>query len=514
MQVNQNVNAANFLLVSSQACNPSEIKTDAKSQTDFAGYLQDASMNQNSIKVSKVQNDSEIVTGTSASQNKDKDYSKEDAVATKATEISKKSENDSSEVKETMDKGNKTETKDAAETKKTTDEGSGNVEEADAVATTEEMEDAISVAEVLGKLEGLSEEELEGVLETVSNLLQSVMEQFNLTFDELSAKLEEFGMEVTDLLNPEGLKSFFLQMNNAEVSDLLVDEELNMQLQSFMDSVSEPLGELQVKVSDMETFIADEKIQSLINDYMAFDDVVEEKQLVTNTKELEMVMTEDEPEVIVDNQRLSDKNLANNSDESQHSNKQSTQMKSQESVVMESTANKQPTFENPILQGIQNAMNQVEGAIVSEQPVQQTDVLRQVVEQVRLNMNQQTTSLELQLYPEHLGRIQINVVSKEGVMTASIVAETEAAKQAIEAGLLNLKEAMEQHDLKIEAIEVMVSTTGFEKGDEQQSSFEENQTSNSRRKINLSELNDDVPVEDEAEIERMKATGSSVSYMA
>ena len=181
---------------------------------------------------------------------------------------------------------------------------------------------------------------------------------------------------------------------------------------------------------------------------------------------------------------------------------------------MEHATTKKNTFENPILQAIQNAVNNVETVVNAEQPVQQVDIVRQVVEQVRVNMNQQATSLELQLYPEHLGRIQINVVSKDGVLTASIVAETEAAKQAIEGGLLNLKEAMQQQDLKVEAIEVMVSTMGFEKGEEQQQSFDEKGSSNPRRKIDLSELGEAIPVEDEVEIEKMKATGSSVSYRA
>lgn len=120
----------------------------------------------------------------------------------------------------------------------------------------------------------------------------------------------------------------------------------------------------------------------------------------------------------------------------------------------------------------------------------------------------------MQLYPEHLGRIQINVVAKEGVMTASIVAETESAKQAIEAGLLNLREAMDQQELKVESIEVMVSTTAFESKGGQEQSFDEKGSSNPRRKIDISELDEEITVEDEAEVEKMKVSGSSVSYRA
>ena len=99
-------------------------------------------------------------------------------------------------------------------------------------------------------------------------------------------------------------------------------------------------------------------------------------------------------------------------------------------------------------------------------------------------------------------------------MTAKIVAETEAAKQAIEGGLTNLKDAMQHQNLKVEAIEVMVSTTGFERGNEEQMANEQRSTGRNRRKLDLSESDEEISLEEEAEAEKMKASGSSVSYMA
>ncbi|MBO5088975.1 MAG: flagellar hook-length control protein FliK, partial [Lachnospiraceae bacterium] len=314
---------------------------------------------------------------------------------------------------------------------------------------------------------------------------------------------------------------FFLKMNDSIVSDLIVNEDLNMQLQDFMSEVSEELQVLDTLTVDADVMLSEETVKSVIEQVMPNKDA----DIITNqsVSEVTQESVHDEPEVIITNETTQ-----TNTDTEQSTDNADSQPEKQEQEVVskqttkqevetnvtEHATTKQNTFENPILQAIQNAVNTVETVVNAEQPVQQVDIVRQVVEQVRVNMNQQATSLELQLYPEHLGRIQINVVSKDGVLTASIVAETEAAKQAIEGGLLNLKEAMQQQDLKVEAIEVMVSTMGFEKGEEQQQSFDEKGSSNPRRKIDLSELGEAIPVEDEVEIEKMKATGSSVSYRA
>lgn len=500
MQVNQNVNAANFLLVSSQAGQSVPTKEELTNAVGFADVLQNTS---DSLDFTNNKSNTRISSG-------------EAFVKEEATEPGK----DVVDMKKT----NRAET--ANDAPKSTDAKSEKVDaesqlketevESDNFDATEKTEESAMV-HIVEDLEGISEEEMSTILETIGNLLYNVMQQFDLSLEELSAKLEEFGMEFSDLLTQDGLKDFFLQMNGVDVSDLLVDENLNQQLQSFMTQISDEIATLETMIPDMDAFVSNKEIVQMLSDLTKTQS--DETVLTAVIDSGEDVLNHNNPEVVVNNDQNSNMNNVSqikdsSSSYNQQSDEASQQTSDREVAVNEQTTTKANPFENPILQAIHNAINNVESTVVAEQPVQQTDILRQIVEQVRVNMNQQQTSLELQLYPEHLGRIQINVVSKEGVMTASIVAETETAKQAIEAGILNLKETMEQQDLKVEAIEVMVSTMGFDKSDEQQDSFNDNQTSNTRRKIDLSELGEEVPLEDEAEIEKMKATGSSVSYRA
>lgn len=514
MQVNQNVNAANFLLVSSQAGSAMETKEDLSAGMDFANVLKNTNNNfvsqsgDSTAKMPSVSQTSKVQESYSTSENVSRD---------------KDAKTDSDSVVDNKDvKNTSTEIDKDASTKESTDTTSKDTQQVDESTKASEADKTDATEEVvtvLEGMEGLLEEDMAVLFETVGNLLQAVMEQFGLNAEELTNKLEEFGMEPAELFTKDGLKSFFLKMNDATVSDLIVNEDLNMHLQSFMSDVSDELEVLESLATDLDAVLTDEEIQSVLKQVVPELEGDEVSSQIMVKDYVEPIS--DEPEVIITNEKPqeapeveSSLNNTNSQSEKQEQESVFKQTTKQETTTTEQVSSKQTTFENPILQAIQNAVNNVEATVTAEQPVQQVDIVRQIVEQVRVNMNQQTTSLELQLYPEHLGRIQINVVSKDGVMTASIVAETEAAKQAIEGGLLNLKEAMQQQELKVEAIEVMVSTMGFEKGDEQQQSFNEKGSSNPRRKIDLSELGDVVPVEDEVEIEKMKAAGSSVSYQA
>jgi len=505
MQVNQNVNAANFLLVGNQAVNSFSSKEEPNVSVDFANvlkntndsysyqYNENASYSSEQFSVSSkqtettVKNDS-VVSDAETSQGTDRIDSKKSDV----------SSNETVSVKEKVDGKN-----DSAQ--------DVNEEGLETDAQQQNVGDIVTDLKVMESAGEISEEDMSALLEVVSNLLQEVMNYFDLSLEELNTKLDALGMEATDLLNMDGLKEFFLQMNQADVSDLIVDEELNMQLQDFMNEVSDLLQSMEMITPDADKLVTMNDIQSVFMENAYVSDDNQDSIVVEHQEDVQEL--EGEPEVIVVNNTQEESELSKESDHMKDSSKQqskdvsSTTMK--EVAPADNVSAKQPSFENPILQAIQNAVHNVEATVASEQSVRQTDIIQQIVEQVRVNLNQQSTSMELQLYPEHLGRIQIQVVSKDGVMTASILAETEAAKQAIEGGLLNLKEAMQQQDLKVEAIEVMVSTMGFERGEEQQQSFDEKGSSNPRRRIDLSELGEDISVEDEVEIEKMKATGSS-----
>lgn len=141
-----------------------------------------------------------------------------------------------------------------------------------------------------------------------------------------------------------------------------------------------------------------------------------------------------------------------------------------------------------------------------------TSILRQVSSQIQVQMKSDVTSLEMQLYPEHLGKVSIQVASKNGVVTAQITAESETAKAALLSQMELLKESLNTQGLKVESIEVMVASKGFEQENGQAGEQTKEQTGQNKksRKVILEELLQ----EREPEEVLNETLGNTVSYMA
>lgn len=63
------------------------------------------------------------------------------------------------------------------------------------------------------------------------------------------------------------------------------------------------------------------------------------------------------------------------------------------------------------------------------QTVNGADVIKQIINSVKVTGNNVVQSMEIQLNPEHLGKVTLNVTSKSGVITAEIVAQNDRLKK-------------------------------------------------------------------------------------
>lgn len=71
--------------------------------------------------------------------------------------------------------------------------------------------------------------------------------------------------------------------------------------------------------------------------------------------------------------------------------------------------------------------------------------------------------LFLQLNPGHLGSLRIEIIQQDSVMVAKIVTSTQAAKEAIEGQLSQLKQAFNTQNIQVERVEISQQTTGQER---------------------------------------------------
>ena len=124
------------------------------------------------------------------------------------------------------------------------------------------------------------------------------------------------------------------------------------------------------------------------------------------------------------------------------------------------------------------------------------DVIEQISEYTKVLVSGDTTSFEMQLNPENLGKIYIHISEKAGNITAQITATNESVREALQAQVADLKVNLNQQGIKVEAVEVTVESHEFEQNLEENASREqhkaeqeeERRASSGRRNINLNDL--------------------------
>lgn len=151
------------------------------------------------------------------------------------------------------------------------------------------------------------------------------------------------------------------------------------------------------------------------------------------------------------------------------------------------------------------------------------DIIRQIAEQVKVNISGETTSMEMQLNPENLGKVYVQVSAREGTVNAQITAANEAVRNALEAQVADLKQTLNQAGVKVDAIEVTVASHEFEQNLEQNARQEEQEGERAaaaavrRRSIRLDDLDGLLGVMTEEETlaaQIMRDNGNTVDLSA
>ncbi|MCR5251196.1 MAG: flagellar hook-length control protein FliK [Lachnospiraceae bacterium] len=150
-------------------------------------------------------------------------------------------------------------------------------------------------------------------------------------------------------------------------------------------------------------------------------------------------------------------------------------------------------------------------------------ILEQVADRIKTQVGPDMSSLEMVLHPASLGNVALNLVSRDGSVTAQLTAQSEAVKEALESQLVVLRQNLEQAGVKVTAVEVTVGSHAFEQnleqGNDGQSDAEAKEQERLRRatrKIDLG-LAGDEPEVDEADavtVEMMQADGNRMDYKA
>lgn len=337
----------------------------------------------------------------------------------------------------------------------------------------------------------------------------------NVDDETLENLLQTTGVLIQDLLDPTAMQDFILQVNDATSVDLLIDESLNNLVQQALQLLNDVLTE-STGTGNTEVY----------PDEMVFQgdtaSAQTEEQPAAGTEKMQMAETEAEPAVHITPENKTVQTDAKGSGIENDNAEVQITVQTENAGDTDASADWMKQNAEDVISNLNQAMTQAAtGSALTETydtVVSQTDIVRQVVDEIKLNLSKDVTSMTLQLNPEQLGKVQIHVTTKNGVMQAQIIAETEAARNAVESGLSLLKEAFDNRDLKVDAIEVMVGTQDyFENGEAQTQADAESGRENQRKRvtgINLqADSDDEISENQKLESEMMKAQGNQVSYM-
>ena len=183
--------------------------------------------------------------------------------------------------------------------------------------------------------------------------------------------------------------------------------------------------------------------------------------------------------------------------------------------------------ENNVLHTMINEQTQPEGVFEAfdVQPkytsVNTTEIIRQIVNQISIANTTGESVIEMQLNPENLGKLYINVTEKNSEITARIAVSNEAVKNALESQMATLRENLQDANIRVNDVEITIATHEFERNLEQNAGNENgrqdgqqytHQSSNNGG--NGSGQNETASDEARLTAQIMRDNGNSVDFMA
>lgn len=312
---------------------------------------------------------------------------------------------------------------------------------------------------------------LDTVAKTVKEVKEIVLETLNISEEELESMMEILGLTMVDLLNPDALKQ--LTLENAGTNDfmmLLTDEGLSQQWNKLLDQLQ---GVLE------QNGMNQQELTKLLSNEGEFNQLID--KILADAKESLLTDAEQELAVMEEDANSEMKNLASDStDNVSSSNVSKSQIDftveryDQEGSTSsqsnsEADKNQEPgltasELSNQFLDQMVNSTKTTQ-AQFSQQLTQLSEIreiANQVLEQIKLVIKPAQTTMEFTLNPEHLGKVALNITSKEGMITATFTTQNQIAKEAIESQLQIFKENLNNQGLKVDIIEVNVSNFSFE----------------------------------------------------
>lgn len=374
--------------------------------------------------------------------------------------------------------------------------------------------------------------QVQDIVQTVEELTQEMAQQLEIPKEEFTQVLDHVQMEMKEPKNK-------LEQGDPDVGIVESVKQQGVKTEEkvveFVKEQTKPVWEKEV-LSDAES-----KEKSAETMEQALEQPLEAEVIVTETEkqQQEMVIPTTEEANVTQveekvtgqvNEDASDVDIKQVDAEKVHV---SLEKEADDNMNNSSSENEflkdegQETSHTSVMEQVMNSMSNVKAQFAEniQDKVQLTqqmqEIFEQVVEQVKVTVTADTSEMEVQLNPEHLGKVNLTVVAKEGHITAQFVTENEVTRQALEGQIQQLRETLVEQGLKVDEVEVSVSDFNFQEGnqanaEEQKQQQRDEHAKQVQRNLNLANLDDlsDMTEAEELAVKIMQSNGNQIDYTA
>lgn len=350
--------------------------------------------------------------------------------------------------------------------------------------------------------------------EAYSQIINVIADTLNANPDEIKDIINELDINLNALSDNQNvikIVSKYLGIDNP-VNVLTNDEAINA-VKEINQSISEIINELKDEfaitddglkdlLSKIDTVRDTENIEDIVNDETGNVDASDDIIKVSDENNNKINIDSENDNIVPEKTTVKNEENANAGNNKEFNNDR----ESKSELYLN---------ENGMESIVSNLKNTITDNILTEDGIADK-IIKQITDDIRLYAKADTTSLEIQLEPETLGKVGITVTSKAGTITAQLVVQNEVAKEAIESQMATLKESFASQDIKVDAVEVTIASKEFEQNLDKGAGNSSEQNENKRRKHisteELAEINGTATDKETSIDNVLKEMGTTVNY--
>lgn len=325
---------------------------------------------------------------------------------------------------------------------------------------------------------------LEGLLGSVSKLVDNSEQEQTTSIDDFSAILNASSLEqLGDALGLDLKESDYLEGPSLDniLQTLGIDknglQQAIQQLTGDNKSTTENIWSMLENIDQNQLNFMDNIISSIKQDSNAKISKQQATQVLQVLKLIELTAPKTDLMLKQEYQTFQLKEML-----SQLSSKVEQSLSSEESNLTKINKVEQLNIKlvdpntNENISSIQTTTNKATAAAVTiTLPTNKASQAEALVKEFQAIMNRSQfsnnaagTKLLIKLYPENLGSIRVELVQKDGVMSARFLASTNIGKQMLESQLQQLKQGLVNQNIQLDRIDVAQALTETNRADKEQ----------------------------------------------